>query len=620
MSAGSHPLSPSDAYSALGYLGLCWDPVAESASLRRILAALAVEAPRLKLQLSHPGLMVFGEADAPRWSVDGDREGTLALIGTAFDTASLGEAGAARAQPDCLAGMTDLALLRAAWGGFVAIRRRGGASGWTFLREPGGTAPALIAEGAGLVLLAPSLPRWLREAAGMAPRIDVPMLARALFNPLLPTWRSLLQGVHQLPAGCAIDWDGHGIGAARTLWPGPEVLSDPVPENPTAPAHLRSTVIGCVRALAARHQRVTLELSGGLDSAIVLGALASAPEPIDISCVNFAVAHAGGDERSEARAVADRWGVRMIEVAADARELRFEDLLLGEQPVEPVLFGLDPILERASVGVAQAFDSHAIFTGQGGDAIFCNLPTPLVAVDHARAMGWRAFGSRVAYDAAMRAHCSIWRVHALMLVDRFAPLRPPPQSLPGMQLGARAAALAGPLSRHPWLAGDAGMAPARRMQLGAIANCQHFHSPTWRSGAAALVHPLLARPIVEACLAIPTYRLAQGSGNRALARQLFADWLPECVRTRRDKGDATNYYRRAVAENVPFLRELLLDGVLVAHGLLDGAGIDTALSDASLIWSYESRLIVAYASFEAWARYWGLERSGDSGAFRVRSI
>lgn len=614
MSAGLPQLSPSETYGALGYLAVCWHAgTAEPPSLRAIQAAIAAHAPNLKRKLSRPGVLVFGDAEDPRWSVAIDRSATLMLVGVAFDRESLSESGADPANPDRLAGLDDPTIFQAAWGSFIAMRRRVGPPYFTFLRDPSGTLPALIAQGEGFVIASSSLPGWLRDAAGLKPMIDIATLAQALANPLLPSHRSLLRGVHQLPAGCAIDWDGTAIGEARVLWPLPEMLRDPSPAESDAPQCMRAAVTGCIRALASRHERLTLELSGGLDSAIVLGAMASAAEPPDISCVNFAVAHAGGDERSEARAVADRWQVRLIEVTAKAQELRFEDLFAGEQPVEPVLYGLDPILERASIGVAQAFEAGAIFTGQGGDAVFCNLPTPLVAVDYARAVGWRAHWSRVVYDAAQRAHCSIWRVQRMMLADRLIPRRPPSQQLSGMQLGTGARdARGGAVPRHPWLSGAIGMAPARQMQFEAISNCQHFNSPTWRSGMAALIHPLLAQPIVEACLAVPTYRLAQGSGNRALARALFAGWLPDIVRTRRDKGDASNYYRRAVVENLPYLRDLLLNGTLVAHGLLDGGGIDAALRDESLIWTHESRLIVAYASFEVWARYWGL---GGSVAF-----
>ena len=610
MSAGSLPLSPSEASLAPGYVALFWRTDTPPSAAEELRAAIAANAPSLKLQLSRPGLIAFADESRPQWSVAIDRAAKCVLVGAAFSRDSLSGEGAESADVDEVAGLDDVALLRRIWGGFVALRWCPASPHLRILRDPSGALPALAAEGDGFGLVTSSLPRWLRQATGLAPVVDVRLLALALADPLLPTHRSLLRGVHQLAAGCVLGWDGRTFGQARPLWPNPDLLEEPAPDDPGAPERLRMAVAGCVRALASRHRHVTLELSGGLDSAIVLGAMASAPDPVDISCVNFAVAHSGGDERSEARAVADRWQVRLVEVSAEAKDLRFEELLEGEQPVEPVLFGLDPILERATIGVAKAFDASAIFTGQGGDALFFHLPTPLVAVDYARAVGARAHFSPVAYEAAQRSHRSIWRIEWLMLRDRLGLGVPVEDVMPGMQLGAAASDPGnGNGGRHPWLRGDGAMAPARRMQLGAISNCQHFSGPTWRGGVAALVHPLLAQPVVETCLQIPTYRLASGSGNRALARQVFADWLPGIVRSRHDKGDATNYYRRAVAENLPYLREFMLDGVLVSMGLLDRTGIDTALRDENLIWSDGSRLIAVYASFEAWARYWGLPGS-----------
>mgnify|MGYP006137120025 FL=1 len=132
-----------------------------------------------------------------------------------------------------------------------------------------------------------------------------------------------------------------------------------------------------------------------------------------------------------------------------------------------------------------------------------------------------------------------------------------------------------------------------------------FHGPSERRVHAELVHPLLAQPIVELALSMPSYQLAQGRSDRALARKAFGALLPESVQRRRGKGDASNYYRRAVVQNIALLRAMLLDGVLVSNGLLDRSQVDQALSEDSLIWSDRSRLIAAYASLEAWARYWG---------------
>lgn len=606
MSEASHPSSRFEAPPDLGYLAVVWkDGAAEPAVLKQVTRALGGHAPGLRLLLARPGLQLFGHGSDPRWQVSVDRQGRLALIGAAFDRESLTESCAGEVHVETLAGLDEVALTRRIWGNYVALRVAGGRPALTVMRDPGGALPVLVAGNGDHALLAPCLPRWLRDAAGLAPLVDRDALAAALANPLLLTHQGLLHGVHALPAGSALDWDGSAVGSPRMLWPRPALLHRD-DDDPDAPERLRVAVTGCVRALASRHARLSVELSGGLDSAIVLGALASGERRADLSCVNFAVAHAGGDERVEARAVADRWKVRLLEVTAEAKELHFQDVLGGEQPIEPILYGLDTILERASIGVARAFEASAIFTGQGGDAVFCNLPVAPVAVDFARAVGWPALWSRAAYDQAQRSCRSLWHVQRQIVRDR---LRGTPRTLyemPGAQLGRAARGGNAAASRHPWLEGDADMAPARQMQFEAIANCQHFHGPTWRSAVAALVHPLLARPVVEACLAVPTWRLTHGSGNRALARHLFADWLPDIVRNRRNKGEATIYYRRSIAENLPWLRAFLLDGVLVANGLLDGEGIDAALRDESLIWTQDARMIPVYASFEAWARYWGL--------------
>jgi asparagine synthase (glutamine-hydrolysing) len=606
-------LSRSEAPATPGYLVVLWPAGhGEPAAVLRIRKALGEHAPQLESRFALPGLCLFADRTSGGHPVSADEDARLILVGAAFDRDTLEEGGASQVDAGSVVRLDDPALLARVWGHFIALRRQPEHAGVTILRDASGGLGAFVTEGEGVLLVSPNLPEWLRRAAGARPMIDAQWLAAALANPLLPTHRSLLKGVRHLPAGCALDCVGTGSADIRTLWPQPHLLREPPAIEAEASTRLRKTVAGCARALASLHPRLTLELSGGLDSAIVLGAIATAPDPVEVSCVNFAVAHAGGDERSQARAVADQWGVRLVEVTTHASDLQFADLFTGEQPVEPMLYGLDPILERASIGVARAFDSTAIFTGQGGDAVFGNLPSPLVAVDYAHAVGWRAHFSKVVYDAARRAHRSIWHVQWLMLRNRLWRHPPPAQPMPGMQLGSAAIAAArSRVLRHPWLRDDAVMAPARRLQFEAIANCQHFNSPTWRSAEKVLIHPLLSQPVVEACLAIPSYRLASGAGDRAFAREVFRDWLPPPVRDRRDKGDATNYYRRAVSENLAWLRAFLLDGTLVAHGFLDGPGIDQALREENLIWSDTSRLVVVYASFEAWARYWGLEYPAD---------
>jgi len=531
----------------------------------------------------------------------------LIVIGDAFDRDSPGEDGMNHADAAALSGLSLGDLPDRIWGSYVAIGRNSESASATLLRDPSGATSVYFAQAGPLLIVADAMPRWLREAADIRPSIDRDRLGVALENPLLLTHRLPLHGVETLAAGCVREWDGSLSKPVQMIWPTPGVLAaEHELDAEVAQQRLRSTVARSCQGRFTSCEPIILELSGGLDSTIVLGALASAPKPPDIVCVNFAAAHSGGDERNHAREATEHWNVPLIEITADAREFRFEDILQAEQPVEPVIFGMDPLLERASVSVAAAFDASAVLTGQGGDAVFYNRPTPWSAVDYARDYGFRAFGSTIPFDTALRAGCSIWQVYRLMIGDRFRERRETEDRLPGAHLaiGDRSDPRA---VAHPWLDRLSALPPGRRDQLRAITNCQHFNSPTWRAATTPLAHPLLAQPIVEACLSIPTYQLSGGTINRKLARAAFADWLPTGIRRRRGKGDASTYYRRAVAENAGFLRDYLGNGTLVAHGFLNGEAIVAALEPESLVWNDDARLIATYTAFEAWARYWGLD-------------
>ena len=593
MSAGTRRSSRSKAGLVPHYLALFWlDTDHGEAAADRLVAIAARMAGHLRVAQRRPNLLVLGDIADPRGLVRVD--GQSIWIGERFEWA---QAPAA----DSAIGETGSGV----WGSYARFERLPDGA-IEIARDPGGGQQLFLAQKGHMLAASDAFPRWLRDLLELNPDCDPDQLAAALADPLRLTHTSPLRGVDVVPAGCKREWRDACLGPAISVWK-PYLLRDapPDPDPAAARARLREAVTDSCRALAARHGQLTIELSGGLDSAIVLGAIASAPNPPELTCIHFHVGHSGGDERDHARAVAERWGVRLVEVSATASEFRFEDALQAEQPLEPVIYGLDPLLEAASLGVARATGASAIFTGQGGDAVFLNAPSPWIAVDRARCRRRATFVSQVPLETALRAGTSVWHVYRLMLADMVRARADGSMTMPGGHLTQRAMR-ARLRTGHPWLEHLAGLPPGRRDQLRAIANCQHFNGPTPRGAFAPLVHPLLAQPVMETCLTLPTWLLAHGTINRALAREAFGDWLPDALCRRRGKGDASNYYRRAVAENAAFLRGYLGDGTLVGHGLLDGDAIRAALHPDSLIWSENARMIATYVAFEAWARYWGL--------------
>lgn len=576
------------------YIALLREP-GEAPLPEGLRGAIALNAPHLATRLEADDLTLFARADEP---VSVSEDGSLVVLGALYDS----RGRAVRLEgTDGWAPASFPTMLAACWGQYLAFQRHA-AGHWAVLRDPGGTLVAWLVDGMpGLV--ADELPRWLVGALAVRVRPELRLVANALAMPTMTAHRSLLTNVTMLEAGASAGW-------ARGAWSAPILAWRALaraPDRDADPMRIREALFTVVRTLAGNRDAGLVELSGGLDSAIVLGALRACAPDFPLIALNLATREGSGDERAAARDAAARAGVELVEVAARAEDLDFRHAMTGPQPAQRIAYGLDSILERSVAGAAAAFGADMILTGQGGDATFFQFPAAQLAVDLWRADGIRALFSEAALDVARRTRVSLWRLHWLMLTDRWR--RPVPERMPpsGVFLTAAARAMVTrDLGDHPWLARGGHLPPAKRLQLFALANCQWFNGPASRRARAALIHPLLAQPVVEACLAMPVPRLSHGTQDRALARALFADLLPPSILRRRAKGETSAYYRRAIVHNLPFLRAHLLEGALVAAGLLDRAALAAALDEDALIRRQDAGGVISLGSLEAWARYWGL--------------
>lgn len=156
---------------------------------------------------------------------------------------------------------------------------------------------------------------------------------------------------------------------------------------------------------------------------------------------------------------------------------------------------------------------------------------------------------------------------------------------------------------HPWVL-DAGHLPQAKLeQILDLVDCLHFY--TRRLDYADIVHPLISQPLIECCLRIPTYVLTSGGTDRALARKAFADALPPEIARRLTKGGTTGYHHNVLLQNLAFVREYLLEGLLVHEGVLDKRLIEAALSEAEIIRGEHRTSVYAALAAEAWLRHSG---------------
>src|SRR5262249_19225751 len=93
-----------------------------------------------------------------------------------------------------------------------------------------------------------------------------------------------------------------------------------------------------------------------------------------------------------------------------------------------------------------------------------------------------------------------------------------------------------------------------------------------------LRHPFLDVRVIEYLLAIPNEQRFYRGLPKPVLRRAMAGTLPALVRERRDKGDFTDYFRRAFWEpHARAVREILQRSTLVEIGVVDGDKVRLAL-------------------------------------------
>ncbi len=502
-------------------------------------------------------------------------------------------------------------LATAYWGRYVAVQPDP-SGGMAVFRDPSGALDCLTWQVDGITIAASSLPDWLLSALPPHLELNWHAIGAFLADPAALGARLGLDGVAAVLPGTL-----HGPVAGRAplaIWRPASFVRAAAPGYAEAKAVLARTVDMCVAAYAASGGPLLAEVSGGLDSSIVASALARAPDAPVAQWMNFHVADPQGDERRYARAMADRLGVPLTEIAKPELALThdgLDDQIVG---VRPSLNGMDRHYDVDIAERCAALGVRSILTGQGGDMIFFQAPTPLVAADLWRRRDGRqaAIGDiQVIARWTRRSVWSVLRAAGLAATGLGGRRRRPPPAF----LTPQGAALAADVALHPWLEDLRGVTPAKRLQIRGLANAQGFFGDCRRARRAELVHPLLSQPIVELCLAIPAIDLTRGGRGRALAREAFADRLPDLVTRRRSKGDLTAYYGRMLGRSLEILRPYLLDGRLAQEGLIDRDALDEMLTETHLIWRGDYPDLLRLLAVEIWLRRWA-SRIGDLASHR----
>lgn len=482
------------------------------------------------------------------------------------------------------------------WGGWFAIFS--GEGHWA-LRDPSAFSPAYYRMENGVSFYFSDLEAALE--LGLKPGDPDPLFLRHWVTfPHLRTARTGLAGTSELLPGTRREVSARRA-SLEALWsPWTFAGADrQIAGFDDAAERVRSEALRVIPAQARGRGRLMLELSGGLDSSIVAAALKAGDQTF--MSVNFVTRAAEGDERRYARAVAGVTSMRHFEIEEVDTAIE-----LGVPERRGLRPGLSPMvapLHRQFAAHGEQAEADAFLTGAGGDNVFCYLTTAAPLLD-----AWRRLGPGAALWSTLQhvsemCGCTAWTTARFAFRKAVRSLGSSPRwRRDGDFLCADAApALPEP---HPWLDPPAGSLPGKREHVAALLRIQHVIDPETRLSSLPFIHPLIAQPLMELCLRIPTWLWVRDGRNRAVARQAFRGLLPDEVLDRRSKGRLEAMCLRAWLRHRPDIAELLLGGLLRQEGLLDADALESYFKVEGPPADARHFRIFELAAAELWLRSW----------------
>lgn len=488
-------------------------------------------------------------------------------------------------------------LLDHAFGGYVALAITGESQVISLLRDPSGAEPAYFARSEGAWWIFSRLEIAL--AAGFPrPHLDWQAIGQMLAYPQLRGVPTGLRNVAELVAGSRLTLEpngGHRIEMAWSPWTFTHREAQ-FQNYEAATLAVAQAVKLSVDAWARVSGRIVLALSGGLDSSIIACALDT---EANAKLINFHTATPDGDERDYANSVAARVQRPLQTVPPASYTVDPGRARSGAHPRPAAQILLQPV-DAAFREVGEAAGVETFFSGLGGDNVFCAVATAAPAADALLTFGPGRRALQAFDDLCRRHGATSWDALRLMLrkVSRPAPnlgLRPVLEFLTPQAITLP--------PTHPWLKAPTDSLPGRREHVAGILVAQSFLDRYAHADLAPVRFPLLAQPVMEACLRTPSWMWIDGGRNRAVARDAFRDRLPAQIYHRQTKGGLNAFMGEVVSAHRAALKAQLERGWLATAGLIDGRGVAKALTEPKLSASQMNR-ILHLADAEAWARTW----------------
>jgi asparagine synthase (glutamine-hydrolysing) len=471
------------------------------------------------------------------------------------------------------------------WGRYVGLIRQQSSGKVQIVRDPSGALPCLFATYDGTTIIFSDALDYSRlPRSGFSTNWNV--IQAIVVGAARPqTGETAVREISELRAGESLQL--HANRSKRKLYWNPidESRAVSLADFDDLATQLRHTVRACVHSWAMSYPRIIHNLSGGMDSSILLSALADAPNRPDITAINYFTKAPEGDERIFSRSSARMHGVTLVEYQLDGSKVDLRYLLdIDRSPFPNLGCTTELLFCEFEKSIAAESGAAGFFQGVGGDGVFLQNGAENATADYLRIHGIRLPLMKVAHDAARITSKSIWA----LIRFGFAVNR----RRSGLELATQldaATSFANP-DVFEWvqnaknaladpLFSNATEVPQGKLWHIYISNFPaDYYRPFRQFERPEAVFPLASQPIRELCLRIPVYHMFRNGTDRAVARRAFAQDVPADVMRRRSKGVTNQVLREMFDTNLGFIREFLLDGLLMKNRVIDREKLERFLS------------------------------------------
>ena len=451
--------------------------------------------------------------------------------------------------------------------------------------------------------------RSVQLVAGTAPRLDSSRVAEFLFQRYVCSPNTLFVGVDRLPPGHILVYDRRRI-EIRPYWSLPDAGTD----ESLDPARLRALLRDAVERRLMGDVQVGMLLSGGVDSAAVLGLMREAGYG-GLPTFTIGFADQLYDERPGARLTVERYRTDHHELLVDSTDFVdalprlawYRDEPMAE-PTEAVLLLLAELAGR-SVKV--------VLSGDGGDELFGGYPkyraermlgtglVPSAALALAVQLASRRPSHRGLRRAAESIRISDEVTRWASWFRSFGPAELDALLAPRLRETARPEQLTAPLRSllEPYAAVDR----SRRQLIGDLLTYlpENMLARSDKVLMAASVEgrmPLLDRRVVEQVARVRGRDRTGLRTGKALLRAAVADLVPEATLRAPKRGFPVPMGRFLLEDSRQVVQRLLLADRTADRGLFAPDALRALVLDARPAASDLPLKLFTLASLELWCR------------------